>query len=233
MREYDQAKNLYERMFKNDPNARVVVNAGYAHIQENGKYLGGQSMAQHFRKLSGIDPLTIEQTMLIEHPPGTENHPYYHPIIESLKPAAPIVFVDGKGEPWTLKPKAYDVSVFFPPDVIENDRPTWLDLGGLRKPYSVSGSQFCQDQYPCLIEARYAERRRRCDSGRSSRAESGRESRATAGSPHHGQPRRHAGEPVPSSRQVPHPEHERGEPRAVSRRHHDRRRVGAVRGGSP
>ena len=157
VREYDQAKNLYERTFKIDPNARIVVNAGYAHIQENGKYLGGQSMAQHFRKLSGIDPLTIEQTMLIEHPPGTENHPYYHPILDSLKPAAPIILVNGKGEPWTLKPKAYDVSVIFPPDVIENDRPTWLDLGGLRKTYSVSGSQFCQDQYPCLIEARYAD----------------------------------------------------------------------------
>jgi len=26
----------------------------------------------------------------------------------------------------------------------------------LRKPFSVSGSTFCQDQYPCLIEARYA-----------------------------------------------------------------------------
>jgi len=157
VREYDQAKNLYDRTFKQDPNARVVVNAGYAHIQENGRYLGGESMAQHFRKLTGIDPLTVEQTMLIEHPPGTENHPYYHAIVDSLKPAQPIVFVNAKGEPWTLKPKAYEVSVIFPPDVIESDRPTWLDLGDLRKPYSVSGSQYCQDQYPCLIEARYAD----------------------------------------------------------------------------
>ena len=157
VREYDQAKNLYERTFKIDPKARVVVNAGYAHIQENGTYLGGSSMAQHFHKLSGVDPLTIEQTMLIEHPPGTENHPYYHTVIDALKPKGPIVFVDASGQPWTLKPKAYDVSVFFPPDDIQSDRPTWLDLDGLRKPYSVSGSQFCQDQYPCLIEARYAD----------------------------------------------------------------------------
>jgi hypothetical protein len=156
VREVDQAKNLYERVFKNDPNARVVVDAGYAHIQENGRYLGGESMAQHFRRISGIDPLTIEQTMLIEHPPGTENHPYYHAVVDSLKPKEPIVFVNAKGEPWTLKPKAYDLSVFFPPDVIQADRPTWLDLDGLRKPFSVSGSTFCQDQYPCLIEARYA-----------------------------------------------------------------------------
>ncbi|MET0225140.1 MAG: hypothetical protein ABW187_01740 [Dokdonella sp.] len=155
VREYDQAKNLYERVFKTDPNARLVVNAGYAHIQENGRYLGGKSMAQHFRRLSDIDPLTIEQTMLIDHPRGTENHPYYTAVIEKLHPAAPIVFEDKSGQPWTLKPKAYDVSVVFPPDQIRDDRPSWLDLGGLRKPYYVNGG-LCQGDFPCLIEARYA-----------------------------------------------------------------------------
>ena len=155
VREYAQAKNLYERTFKIDPAARVIVNAGYAHIQENGRYLGGSSMAQHFRKLSGIDPLTIEQTMLIDHPPGTENHPYYRAVMAALHPAAPIVFEDKDGKPWTLKPKAYDVSVFFPPDQLRDGRPTWLELGGLRKSYFVSGSP-CHNDYPCLIEARYA-----------------------------------------------------------------------------
>jgi hypothetical protein len=155
VREYDQAKNLYERVFKGNPHARLVVNAGYAHIQENGKYLGGRSMAQHFRKLTGIDPLTIEQTMLLEHPPGTENHPYYRAIVDSLHPTSPVIFVDGEGEPWTLKPKAYDVSVVFPVDDVRDERPTWADLGGLRQPYFISGS-LCQNQFPCLVEARYA-----------------------------------------------------------------------------
>lgn len=156
VREYDQARNLYERVFKADPGARLVVNAGYGHIQENGRYLGGKSMAQHLRKLADIDPLTIEQTMLIEHPLGTENHPYYHAVVDSLHPTHPIVFVDAKGAGWSLKPKAYDVSVFFPPDEVRDDRPTWLDLDGLRKPSYVS-SVICQNQYPCLIEARYAD----------------------------------------------------------------------------
>ncbi len=155
VREYAQAKNLYDSVFKHDPAARLVVNAGYAHIQENGRYLGGRSMAQHFRKLSGIDPLTIEQTMLIDHPPGTSNHPYYNAVMAALHPTGPIVFESKDGTPWTLKPKAYDVSVFFPADQVRDGRPTWLDLGGLRLPYSVSG-KVCQDEYPCLVEARYA-----------------------------------------------------------------------------
>lgn len=154
VREHAQAKNLQDRVFRQDPDARLVVNAGYAHIQENGRYLGGRSMAQHFRKLTGIDPLTIEQTMLIEHPPGTENHPYYHAVVDKLKPRQPIVFEDRGGKPWSLKPKAYDVSVFFPVDEIQEGRPTWADLGGLRRAYSVNGT-FCQGQFPCLVEARY------------------------------------------------------------------------------
>jgi hypothetical protein len=105
-------------------------------------------------KLSGIDPLTVEQTMLIEHPPGTENHPYYHAVVDKLKPREAIVFEDGAGKPWSLKAKAYDVSVFFPVDEIRVDRPTWADLGGLRRAYSINGT-LCQGQFPCLVEARY------------------------------------------------------------------------------
>jgi hypothetical protein len=155
VREYDQAKNLYERVFKTAPASRLVVNAGYAHIQKDGRYLGGRSMSQHFQRLSGIEPLTIEQTMLIDHPRGTENHPWYNDVVARLHPAAPTVFTTAAGAPWSLKPKAYDVSVFFPPDVVRDERPTWLDLGGLRKPYLVNGS-LCQNDYPCLVEARYA-----------------------------------------------------------------------------
>ena len=155
VREHAQARNLQERVFRRDPDARLVVNAGYAHIQETGRYLGGRSMAQHFRKQTGIDPLTIEQTMLIEHPPGTENHPYYHAVVDKLRPQAPIAFVSGR-EAWSLKPHAYDVSVFFPVEVVRNGRPTWADLGGLRSSQSIGGD-FCRDRFPCLIEARYAD----------------------------------------------------------------------------
>lgn len=156
VRESRQARNLYERVFKQDPDARLVVDAGYAHIQESGVYLGGQSMAQHLRKLSGIDPLTVEQTMLIPHPSGNHDHPYYTAIAQQLRPQAPIVFVNADGKPWSLR-AGYDVSVFFPPPQLQRGRPTWLRLGDLRQPYFVSGDITCNQRYPCLIEARYAD----------------------------------------------------------------------------
>src|SRR5439155_8115089 len=55
-----------------------------------------------------------------------------------------------------LKPKQYDVSVFFPPAEYVKDRADWLQLGGLRTAYPVA-SDLCRNRFPCLIEARYAD----------------------------------------------------------------------------
>ena len=154
-REAEQARNLQRDVFEKHPDARLVVNAGYAHIQEHGKYLGGSAMGQHFARITDFDPLTIEQTMLIPHDKLASDHPYYRAAMEKLSPAQPIVFIDRKGKPWSLKKKAYDVSVFFPEEVLQKGRPTWLALGGLRQPFEVSG-RMCRNDYPCMVEARYA-----------------------------------------------------------------------------
>ncbi len=153
-RETEQASNLNRLVFKADPQARLVVNAGYAHIRESGKFLGGQSMAEHFRKLTGIDPLTIEQTVMFPHASADDDHPYYTAVTRKLQPAQPIIFERPDGKPWTLR-AGYDVSVFFPAQTLRDGRPTWLDLGGLRRPYHVSALR-CLRRFPCLVEARDA-----------------------------------------------------------------------------
>lgn len=153
-REEEQARNLKRDVYANHPDARLVVNAGYAHIQEHGKYLGGAAMAQHFKRLTHIDPLTIEQTMLIPHDKTTSDHPYYRDAMQKLMPKQPIVFVDKAGMPWSLKKKAYDISVFFPEESLQRGRPTWLSLIGMRQAFEVSG-RMCDLKYPCMVEARY------------------------------------------------------------------------------
>ena len=153
-REAQQAENLW-RVLKNDPNAKLVVNAGYAHIQKKGKFLGAQSMAEHFIADSGMQPLSVEQTILIPHLDSAMNHPDYDSIIAALHPAQPIVFVDKDGKPWSLRP-GYDVSVIFPEEQFEYGRPTWASLWGARVPYSVGGSA-CQRHWPCMVAARYAD----------------------------------------------------------------------------
>ncbi|MBE1160769.1 hypothetical protein [Dyella acidiphila] len=150
-RETEQAKNLYEQVFKHDPHARLVVNAGYDHIVKSGPYLGGSSMAEHLYRLTHLPMLSVEQTMLYPRPSADDDHPYYTAVIAALHPQQPIVFVDRNGKPWSLR-NGYDVSVFFPPEKLERGRPRWLTLGGLRTPYYV-GAENCGGHYPCLVEA--------------------------------------------------------------------------------
>ena len=153
-REHEQAQNLYDRAIKGHPGARLVVNAGYAHVQKQGVYLGGRSMAEHFMQISGIDPLVVEQTMLFGHINSADDQPTWSAVIATLHPTQPIVFEDAAGRPWSLRPGAYDVSVFFPQELLVRDRPTWLSLGGLRDPYQI-GDGLCMGHFPCLIDARY------------------------------------------------------------------------------
>lgn len=153
-REAQQAEIL-SKILKDDPNAKLVVNAGYAHIQKTGQFLGAQSMAEHFIKDSGIDPLSVEQTILIPHQDRSMDHPDYDPIIAAVHPRQPVVFVDKDGKPWSLRP-GYDLSVVFPEEHFMYGRPTWLDLWGARVPFAVNGN-ICQRHWPCMVAARYAD----------------------------------------------------------------------------
>ena len=153
-REAQQAANL-SKILKDDPNAKLVVNAGYAHIQKTGKFLGAQSMAEHFVKDSGIEPLSVEQTVLIPHQDRAMDHPDYAALVAAAQPREPIVFIDKDAKPWSLRP-GYDVSVIFPEQQFALGRPTWASLWGARVPYVVSGN-VCQQHWPCMVAARYAE----------------------------------------------------------------------------
>lgn len=154
-REAGQARNLYNAVFKRDPKARLVVDAGYSHIVKTGRHLGGSSMAEYLYKLTGLPMLSVEQTMLYPHAIAGNDHPIYAAVMEQLHPDVPIVFTSSAGKPWSLRP-GYDVSVFFPPTHLVHGRPDWLSLGGLREPWFVDGAR-CQQHFPCLVEARYAD----------------------------------------------------------------------------
>ncbi|MFT3791809.1 MAG: hypothetical protein QM741_12210 [Rudaea sp.] len=154
-RERASAQALYDQVFGSNPDARLVVNAGFGHIQKSGAYLGGSSMAKFFAKIANVDPLCVEQTMMIPHVRSDQDHPWYTAAMQAAHPAQPFVYVDAAGKPWTLKPGLYDVSVFFPPTAQIDGRPDWVSLGGIRQPHTVGGD-LCRNRFPCLIEARYA-----------------------------------------------------------------------------
>lgn len=66
-REIEQAENLYNKTFKINPSAKVVVLAGIDHILEKPTPRGKNWMATVFKEKYNIDPLTISQTHLIAY----------------------------------------------------------------------------------------------------------------------------------------------------------------------
>lgn len=153
-REREQARNLYQRTFAKNPNTRLVVNAGYTHIQKAGKYFDGAAMAQHFIGLSGVTPITVDQTVMIPHEHAEDDHPAYRRIAQTTHFDKPIVFRNAAGALWSLRPTAFDVNVVFPAEIYRRGRPTWASIGDLRVPYIVT-SELCKEIFPCLVEARY------------------------------------------------------------------------------
>jgi len=68
-RENRQAENLYHEVFRNDPTARLFVHAGYAHIDKRRGRLGSvRPMAIELQRLTGLEPLSIDQTDIRETP---------------------------------------------------------------------------------------------------------------------------------------------------------------------
>ena len=66
-REQVQAKNLYERTIGQDADARVIVYAGYAHIDELPSPKGKERMATIFKRDYKIDPVTFSQTAMFQY----------------------------------------------------------------------------------------------------------------------------------------------------------------------
>ena len=66
-RELSQATNIFNKTIKKDPNAKVIVLAGFGHIYEGPISNGNQMMSGHLKSISGIDPLTISQTIFPKH----------------------------------------------------------------------------------------------------------------------------------------------------------------------
>ena len=154
-RETGQATNLRDRIFRDRPDARVLVHAGYSHINESGTLAGAKPMAIRFRELTGIDPLTVDQTTMYEHSTRSREHPAYRYMVDRAARRAPFILVDEGGRPWAARPGTHDMTVFLPRVRQRDGRPDWLWSAGNRRPYVVRGS-LCSRGDICVVAARLA-----------------------------------------------------------------------------
>lgn len=158
-RETGQAENL-AAILQAQPNARLLVHAGFSHIDKDsrGTPSGARSMAAELHRLTGIVPLSVQQTLFWDQPDPSKNHPLYAQAVSlwqaqhaGTSPTEPFVVIRRDGRAWSRYPASHDISVFSAP---WTDDQHWRELGGLRSHLTLASNP-CTT-YPCLVEARYA-----------------------------------------------------------------------------
>ncbi len=126
-----QAENIY-RVIKKDPSAKILVHAGYGHIAEEktGDYT---PMALWFKKISGIDPFTIDQTAMTEGSDFEYGRIFYQYFNARFTINAPSIIYHNKRPFNPLEQKGYDAIVMHSSTNYLHNRPDWLSLEGERK----------------------------------------------------------------------------------------------------
>ncbi len=153
-REQGEARHIVERILEADPKAKIVVHAGVDHINESGTLGGAKPMAVRFRELTGIDPLTVDQTTMTEQADTTYEDYRYRFLMKHVRRQTPFVLKTGDSL-WTARPGVHDVTVISPRAVHRGGRPNWIWTmgGGVRRAY-IASDEACPGALDCVISAR-------------------------------------------------------------------------------
>lgn len=155
-RETAQAKAL-QAILDKDPGARLFVHAGYAHADKAPGRLPGNArpMAAELARLTGIEPYTVDQTMLGSGDMSDATSPYRH-VVEAFPIKVSSVLVPRRGgAAWSYRPGYHDVTVLLPRQDPSEMRPAWLSRDGLRRSLRIKAAA-CNGSFPCLFEAFHA-----------------------------------------------------------------------------
>jgi hypothetical protein len=155
-REQGQAQHIVDRILKADPSAKIVVHAGIDHINESGTLAGAKPMAVRFRELTGIDPLTVDQTRMTEQADTTYEDFRYRFLMKHVRRQTPFVLRSGDSI-WTARPGVHDVTVISPRAVHRGGRPNWLwTMGGNARRAYIASDEGCPGALDCVMTARRA-----------------------------------------------------------------------------
>jgi hypothetical protein len=97
-RELIQAQNLYERVFRAQPDAKVVVWAGYGHIYKRSPFSDRKLMAERLWELTGREPYCLFQVFDALDPLGGDAA-FYQPLVLGAagRPRRPMVLEHRRG----------------------------------------------------------------------------------------------------------------------------------------
>ena len=125
------AAKLYRQVFARDPQAKVVVHAGYSHVVERPRSArGAKPVAYWLAAMTGIDPLTVDQTEMYGHPSPAYDTPVYRQVAaRGWLSSRPIVLRAANGDYYRSPDGGFggvDMQVFTPHDTLVDGRPGWL-----------------------------------------------------------------------------------------------------------
>jgi hypothetical protein len=134
-----QALNI-ARILKQDPEAKIFVYAGYGHIAEKSTTPDFIPMGMAFKRMTGIDPLTIDQTDMTEESNFSFGKTFYDTYIEKFPLTAPSIPLDNDEPVNVTGTTLYDLTVIHPRTTYRDARPTWLALSNRRQPVAIKPS---------------------------------------------------------------------------------------------
>ncbi len=136
-REVTQAQNIYDRILKNDPQAKILIHAGRGHASKDKEEKGFAFMARHLWTISGIEPFTVDQENYSERKNPIDERPLYRFVVaKNLLLEDPTVFQSAEGK-YFSDSEGFDLRVFTPRAQYTEGRPAWLRLSGARRSFRV------------------------------------------------------------------------------------------------
>jgi hypothetical protein len=128
------------QILKQDPGAKIFVYAGYGNIAEKSTTPDFIPMGMAFKKITGIDPLTIDQTDMCEESNFSFGKAFYNAYLEKFAITSPSIPLENDEPVNVTGTSLYDLTVIHPKTIYNYSRPTWLDLGNRRQPVYIKPS---------------------------------------------------------------------------------------------
>lgn len=153
-REQAQAENLIANVLAPHPDAKVFVYVGYSHAMEK-PGLGGTWFAARLKALTGIDPLTIEQSSNWPALDPANDARHVAAVLAKFTPTAPIAASkNGVSIGGRVHGGQMDLSVFHPRRAPVAGRPGWLAADPMRQAIEVAVPPFSGQ---ALLQVMHAE----------------------------------------------------------------------------
>jgi len=134
LRDYNQAKNIYDQTWNKDKNGKVLIHAGYSHISE----VGGptyEPMGLQLKNLISQEILTIDQVDMIGLLDTHTQHEYYQEACKKNDFSEPTIFLT-KEKKVIVNPTislGIDIQVYHPKTKFIKGRPDWMYKAGTKQ----------------------------------------------------------------------------------------------------